>query len=125
MCMGYKDNTTTTMAELSPLTKQEVASMLVQEIAKKGDEIPDNFLHKDGIPEAIYDPDLWRNDLLIDFSLLSSSSTTELAKLRSALSQWGCFQVCLLSLFPRTGVSYSVFNDFILPPFCFKRNVTP
>ncbi|XP_010687862.1 jasmonate-induced oxygenase 4 [Beta vulgaris subsp. vulgaris] len=93
MCMGYKDNTTTTMAELSPLTKQEVASMLVQEIAKKGDEIPDNFLHKDGIPEAIYDPDLWRNDLLIDFSLLSSSSTTELAKLRSALSQWGCFQV--------------------------------
>ncbi|XP_021741824.1 probable 2-oxoglutarate-dependent dioxygenase ANS [Chenopodium quinoa] len=82
-----------TMAGVAPLTKQELASKLVQEIAKKGDEIPEDFFRKDGFPEAIDAPDLWRGDLLIDFSLLSSYSETELTKLRLALSKWGCFQV--------------------------------
>ncbi|KNA04019.1 hypothetical protein SOVF_203570, partial [Spinacia oleracea] len=80
------------MAEPAPITKEELTSKLVQELAKKGDEIPEEYLQKDGFPEAIDAPDLWRDNLLIDFSLLSSS-TPERAKLRSALSQWGCFQV--------------------------------
>lgn len=87
------------MTQVVPLTKQELASKLVQEIAKKGDEIPEEYLRKDGFPEAIDAPDLWRGKLLIDFSLLSSYSATELAKLRSALSQWGCFQVIPLSFY--------------------------
>ncbi|XP_021849762.2 jasmonate-induced oxygenase 4 [Spinacia oleracea] len=83
------------MAEDPPLSKQELlASKLAQEIAKKGDEIPEKYLSKDCFPEAIEAPDLWKHDLLIDCSLLTSSSAApELAKLRSALSQWGCFQV--------------------------------
>lgn len=86
---------TAKMAEDPPLSKQELlASKLAQEIAKKGDEIPEKYLSKDCFPEAIEAPDLWKHDLLIDCSLLTSSSAApELAKLRSALSQWGCFQV--------------------------------
>lgn len=80
------------MAEPVPLTKEELASKLVQEIAKQGNGIPEGYLHKNGFPEAIDAPDLWWDNLLIDLSLLSSS-TPELAKLRSALSEWGCFQV--------------------------------
>ncbi|KAL2929781.1 hypothetical protein RDABS01_035191, partial [Bienertia sinuspersici] len=85
--------TTITMAETAAMTKAELLEgKLVQEIAKKGDHVPDEFLHKDGFPEGIDAPNMWRDTLLIDYSLLSSSSTSELAKLRSALSQWGCFQ---------------------------------
>ncbi|CAO2841124.1 unnamed protein product [Amaranthus hypochondriacus] len=75
------------------ITRKNLASKLVQEIAKNGDEIPEKYIHKNGYPEAIDDPDLWRNNLLIDLSLLCTSSTSELSKLRSPLSQWGCFQV--------------------------------
>lgn len=77
------------MEEGVPLTKQELTLRLVQELAKKGDEIPEIYLRKDGFPEAIDAPDLWKENLLIDVSLLSSAP--ELEKLRSALSQWGCF----------------------------------
>uniref|UniRef100_A0A803LH20 Fe2OG dioxygenase domain-containing protein n=1 Tax=Chenopodium quinoa TaxID=63459 RepID=A0A803LH20_CHEQI len=77
------------MAENFPLR----ASKIVQELATKGGDIPEEYLYKDGYPNAIDAPDdLWRDDLLIDFSLLSSSSAPELEKLRSALSQWGCLQ---------------------------------
>ena len=85
------------MAEPIPLPKKELSSKLVQEIAKNSNEIPEQYLHKNGFPQAIDAPDLWKDALLIDFSLLSSSST-ELAKLRSALSDWGCFQVCKFKL---------------------------
>uniref|UniRef100_A0A803LH21 Fe2OG dioxygenase domain-containing protein n=1 Tax=Chenopodium quinoa TaxID=63459 RepID=A0A803LH21_CHEQI len=95
------------MAQVSPLTKQELASKLVQEIAKKGDEIPEDFFRKDDFPEAIDAPDLWRGDLLIDFSLLSSYSEPELAKLRSALSKWGCFQLI------NHGIEVSFLEEFI------------
>ncbi|XP_021741825.1 protein SRG1-like [Chenopodium quinoa] len=80
------------MPEPASITKEELTSKLVQELTKNGDEIPEIYLHKDGFPEAIDAPELWRDNLLIDFSLLSSS-TQELAKLQSALSEWGCFQV--------------------------------
>ncbi|XP_021760694.1 probable 2-oxoglutarate-dependent dioxygenase ANS [Chenopodium quinoa] len=95
------------MTGIAPLTKQELASKLVQEIAKKGDEIPEDFFRKDGFPEAIDAPDLWRGDLLIDFSLLSSYSEPELAKLRSALSKWGCFQLI------NHGIEVSFLEEFI------------
>ncbi|KAL9242467.1 hypothetical protein vseg_016460 [Gypsophila vaccaria] len=85
------------MAEPAPPSKQELASNLVQEIAQKGAHIPDKFLHKDGFPDAIHDLHLWNDTLLIDFSLLTSSSSVtrarEHAKLRSALSHWGCFLI--------------------------------
>ncbi|XP_074284485.1 protein LATERAL BRANCHING OXIDOREDUCTASE 1-like [Silene latifolia] len=84
------------MAEAIP-SKQEFASKLVQEIVKRGDEVPNVYLQKDDIPQVTEDePDnLWTQTLLIDFALLSSPTTSvvELAKLRSALSDWGCFQV--------------------------------
>jgi len=82
------------MAAPTPPSKEELSKSLVQEISEKGDEIPEKFILKDGFPEAIDAPDeLWTHTLLMDFSLLSSSDPHELAKLKSALSNWGCFQV--------------------------------
>ncbi|XP_074281180.1 protein SRG1-like [Silene latifolia] len=84
------------MAEPATQIQQGIASNLVEEIAKNGEEIPDKFIHKDGFPGAIIDPDIWKHSLLIDFSVLTSStpaSAVELAKLRYALCHWGCFQV--------------------------------
>ncbi|XP_074302780.1 protein LATERAL BRANCHING OXIDOREDUCTASE 1-like [Silene latifolia] len=78
------------------LVKEDVGSKLAQEIAKKGDEIPERFILKypEIIIPAIDAPsNLWENDLLIDYSLLSSSHRTELLKFSSALKEWGCFQV--------------------------------
>ncbi|KAK9698969.1 hypothetical protein RND81_08G144600 [Saponaria officinalis] len=69
---------------------------LVQEIALKGESVPKTHLLKDDhvIPPAIDAPSqLWTHSLLIDYSLISSSSSNELAKLHSALKDWGCFQV--------------------------------
>ncbi|XP_074302209.1 protein LATERAL BRANCHING OXIDOREDUCTASE 1-like [Silene latifolia] len=76
--------------------KEDVKSELAQEIAKKGDEIPERFILK--YPEIITpaidaQSNLWENDLLIDYSLLSSGHQTELLKFSSALKEWGCFQV--------------------------------
>ncbi|KAL2929789.1 Protein SRG1 [Bienertia sinuspersici] len=94
------------MAEPTPLARQDLASKLVQEIARKGNDIPEEYLHKNGFPEAIDAPDLWRHDLLIDLSLLSSSKL-ELEKLQSALSEWGCFQVI------NHGIESSFLEDLI------------
>ncbi|KAL9230675.1 hypothetical protein vseg_005995 [Gypsophila vaccaria] len=80
----------------SPIVK------LVQELALKGESVPQKHLIKDDhvIPLAIDAPSqLWHDTLLIDYSLLSlslsssSSSSKELAKLHLALKDWGCFQV--------------------------------
>ncbi|KAL9223951.1 hypothetical protein vseg_000033 [Gypsophila vaccaria] len=84
------------MGETTCSNKQDIASNLVEEIAISCEEIPDKYLHKDGFPEAIDVPNVWNQSLLIDFSVLASSTPAaadELAKLRSALSHWGCFQV--------------------------------
>ncbi|KAH9604335.1 hypothetical protein KSS87_001607 [Heliosperma pusillum] len=53
------------MGEPAPLTKQELASKLVQEIAKNGEDIPSKFRHENGFPEAIDVPDIWKNSLLV------------------------------------------------------------
>ncbi|KAL2929798.1 Protein SRG1 [Bienertia sinuspersici] len=66
-----------------------------------------NFITKTVFPEAIDASELWNNDLLIDFSLLSASSSSQLAKLQSALSQWGCFQVI------NHGIESSFFEELI------------
>ncbi|KAK9688652.1 hypothetical protein RND81_09G001100 [Saponaria officinalis] len=72
------------------------APKLVQEIAEKGLDVPDEFLYQKGFPGATDAPLMWSDNLLIDFDLLSSSSPSanyELAKFYSALTTWGCFQV--------------------------------
>ncbi|KAL8129184.1 hypothetical protein V2J09_018339 [Rumex salicifolius] len=71
-----------------------------QEIAgNKHGGVPDNFLHKDGYPQSDVASVPYMEDLVVDFSLLSPSSSSspgaaeqELAKLHLALSTWGCFQ---------------------------------
>ncbi|XP_074283680.1 protein LATERAL BRANCHING OXIDOREDUCTASE 1-like [Silene latifolia] len=75
-------------------------SKLVQEIALKGESVPErHFVKQDHvIPPAIDAPSrLWEHTLLIDYSLLSSSSSLthqkELTRLHYALKHWGCFQV--------------------------------
>jgi len=79
--------------EPAPFSKEELSKRLVQEISERGDQVPDKYIHKDGFPQAIDAPELWRDTLVIDFSLLASFDENELAKLKSALSNWGCFQV--------------------------------
>lgn len=73
---------------------EELQSKPVQEIARScNGEIPEKFILKNGYPQPKLDSVPWMDDLVIDFSLLSSSeSEAELGKLRFALSQWGCFQ---------------------------------
>ncbi|GAB4852673.1 hypothetical protein Ancab_016888 [Ancistrocladus abbreviatus] len=73
---------------------------LVQEIAGKVGKVPERFVHKNGYPQASDASSApWMDDLLIDLSLLSPSSSSpqqaaaELVKLRSAVTSWGCFQV--------------------------------
>ncbi|GAB2289160.1 hypothetical protein Dimus_023463 [Dionaea muscipula] len=71
----------------------------VQEISLQSTkEVPHEYIHKNGYPQASEDFLPWMDTLLIDLSLLSSSSSpaaavSELDKLHSALTSWGCFQV--------------------------------
>ncbi|KNA13825.1 hypothetical protein SOVF_113250 [Spinacia oleracea] len=72
----------------------DLASRLVQKIAQTvKDDIPDQFLHKDGFPEAKDIAQFWTDSLLIDLSLISSGDKDEFAKFQSVLSTWGCFLV--------------------------------
>ncbi|KAH9624410.1 hypothetical protein KSS87_003429 [Heliosperma pusillum] len=71
----------------------------VQEIAKScKNEVPERFIHKNGYPQAQVDFVPLMDNIVVDFSLLFDHSSSpeshhlELAKLQSALSQWGCFQ---------------------------------
>lgn len=61
----------------------------VQELAAKEEEIPQNYLHKEGDGGAPNAPPM--DVPVVDIALLSSSSE-ELQKLCSALNTWGCFQ---------------------------------
>ncbi|KAH9605048.1 hypothetical protein KSS87_001268 [Heliosperma pusillum] len=84
-------------AEVACYVKKDLGSRpLVQQIAERN-QVPDEYIHKTEFDKAIDSPKLWKDTLLIDFSLLSSSSPTtaqaELTKLRFALSNWGCFML--------------------------------
>ncbi|XP_021765607.1 protein SRG1-like [Chenopodium quinoa] len=77
---------------------EDATSKLVQEIAQKGEEVPESYMIKNDVISPAIDAssNLWEETLLIDFSQLSpvsSSTQNELAKLHSALKNWGCFQV--------------------------------
>ncbi|XP_021765606.1 protein SRG1-like [Chenopodium quinoa] len=79
--------------------KKDVISRLEQEIAKKGEEVPQKYMIKNDVISPAIDAsaNLWEETLLIDFNLISSGSSSahqhELSKLHSALENWGCFQV--------------------------------
>ncbi|XP_021768228.1 protein SRG1-like [Chenopodium quinoa] len=79
--------------------KEDVISRLVQEIAKKGEEVPQKYIIKNDVISSPIDAstNLWQEMLLIDFDLISSGSSSahqhELSKLHSAFKNWGCFQV--------------------------------
>lgn len=74
----------------------KLPSSTVQEIAASNyGGVPDNYLHKDGYPQSDVASVPYMDSSVIDFSLLSpssSSSEQEGAKLQEALSKWGCFQ---------------------------------
>ena len=70
----------------------------VQELASKGQTVPEKYIHGDG--HDLGAPDAPTMDIpSIDISLLCSASpqtsSVELDKLKSALNTWGCFQVRL------------------------------
>uniref|UniRef100_A0A803LH16 Non-haem dioxygenase N-terminal domain-containing protein n=1 Tax=Chenopodium quinoa TaxID=63459 RepID=A0A803LH16_CHEQI len=77
--------------------EEVLQSKVVQEIALScNGEIPEQFIHKEGFPQSKVDSVSYMDDFVIDLSLVFSPSSPEydheLGKLRSALSQWGCFQ---------------------------------
>jgi len=78
---------------------EALLSKRVQEMVQNGEEPPPPYVRRDvnctqTVTSTLCSPPT------IDFGLISSSSTPvtkqkeELQKLRSALSSWGCFQVC-------------------------------
>ncbi|XP_021741373.1 protein SRG1-like [Chenopodium quinoa] len=88
--------------------EEMLQSKPVQEIALScNGEIPEQFIHKDGFPPSKVDSVSYMDDFVIDFSLVflpsSPESDHELGKLRSALSQWGCFQA----------INHGMTNDFL------------
>jgi len=94
------------MSKMAPESgkQSDMASKLVQEIAQKEEGVPERFILKQGeiLDATDANPGLWEDTLLIDFSLLSSDSSSstpagqnELSKLQYALKHWGCFQVWL------------------------------
>lgn len=90
----------------------------VQEIVESNNngEIPKEFVHKNGYPQAKVDTLPYMDDIVIDISLLTSSNpelaNLELRKFFSAVTEWGCFQVCnnLLSLCYITYLRVSTIN---------------
>lgn len=86
------------MAESAPApAKTQLPQKSVQELVINGEELPENYIRKDG-DRGILDVPLVEIPV-VDLGLLASSSTSgeELEKLRSALSSWGCFQVLPLT----------------------------
>ncbi|XP_057516591.1 protein SRG1-like [Amaranthus tricolor] len=82
----------------------------VQEIAKicNNKETLEKFMYKNGYPESKTECVPLMENVIIDLSLLSSSSSSlqvdqEFSKLRSALTQWGCFQV----------INHGMTNEFL------------
>lgn len=81
----------------------------VQELAEDGGELPQGFICKD-FPYGLINSSVPLMDIpVLDFSRLSSSSDStadeELAKLQSALTSWGCFQVI------NHGIKFSLLNE--------------
>ncbi|GMH16515.1 hypothetical protein Nepgr_018356 [Nepenthes gracilis] len=104
------------MAEPGSPTKEDERPKfnLVQEIASSindSNQVPERYIHKNGYQQASDSSAPWMDQLLIDLSLLSSSSSpaaaAELQKLRSALTSWGCFQVI------NHGMTRSFLNDVL------------
>ncbi|CAO2837747.1 unnamed protein product [Amaranthus hypochondriacus] len=81
----------------------------VQEIVESNNngEIPKEFVHKNGYPQAKVDTLPYMDDIVIDISLLTSSNpelaNLELRKFFSAVTEWGCFQA----------INHGMTNDFI------------
>ncbi|KAL8140706.1 hypothetical protein V2J09_006727 [Rumex salicifolius] len=71
--------------------------LIVQELADKCDDkhqIPNNFIYKlDDYPQPVDYSVPYMEDVFIDLNLLSSNSSEEFDKLRSALVFNGCFQL--------------------------------
>lgn len=71
----------------------------VQELVEDG-VVPEKYIQQFEDDSQVGDSPLpFMDGPTIDFSLLLSSNQEELAKLRNALSSWGCFQVCIYVLF--------------------------
>ncbi|POO01322.1 Oxoglutarate/iron-dependent dioxygenase [Trema orientale] len=64
-------------------------SKTVQELAFRGEEVPENYIYKDGYSGDTNAPVM--EIPVIDIGLLGTSAE-ELERLKSALSTWGCFQ---------------------------------
>ncbi|KAL8168101.1 hypothetical protein V2J09_009600 [Rumex salicifolius] len=87
-----------TMASASSSSvKGKLPASTVQSIILNTNQVPDNYIQKNTncLPT---EPLPWMEDLIIDFSLLSSCNSSleaheELKKLYSALTSWGCFQI--------------------------------
>ncbi|KAL9273202.1 hypothetical protein AKJ16_DCAP08123 [Drosera capensis] len=76
----------------APSAAVELPSRTVQEIADTGEEVPDRYIYQDNM---WIDPSLlpWMPSTVVTDLQLLLTSQSELAKLRSALNSWGCFQV--------------------------------
>ena len=86
------------MAESAPAFKTQMVWKSVQELVLNGDELPENYIHKD---RDGGDLDVPLVEIpVVNLGQLKSLSTSkeELQKLRSALSTWGCFQVLIPTL---------------------------
>lgn len=83
------------MAEfVASAEKLEVVGKSVQELVNYSDNLPMNYIYEEGgvgFRDALLSSDI----PVVDLQKLTSPSTAqqELAKLRSALNSWGCFQV--------------------------------
>lgn len=83
------------MAASSPPPRVESLSNPVQQLVINGEQVPENYIHRNTDDGPICASFPVTEIPIIDLGLLTSSSPTgepELEKLRSALSSWGCFQ---------------------------------
>lgn len=83
------------MAASSPPPRVESLSKPVQQLVINGEQVPENYIHRNTDDGPIGASFPVTEIPIIDLGLLTSSSPTgepELEKLRSALSSWGCFQ---------------------------------
>lgn len=90
--------------EFSSNIVQEIAALLIDQ------RVPERYIHKNGYTPA---EEAITGYIEIDFSRLSDED--ELGKLRSALSEWGCFQVTVFLS------SYYFIFFLIKIRFSFKR----
>jgi len=89
---------------------EALLSKRVQEMVQNGEEPPSPYVCRD-VDCTKMEPLTLCSLPIIDFGLLSPSTPTtqqkeELKKLRSSLSSWGCFQVCVLDNFVSINCSF-------------------